>query len=120
MATLFAAAHAYVGLSRAGYLQGADILKYNREAILVDRYHVRLWNWFVATNILAPSPAQYIPAHPRIFFTLSHPTLIAGIMCVCRSWHHHSHFPQHLDARNIKREHVAYSAVIVISIMVLY
>ena len=65
----------------------------------MDPYYVQLWNWFVATNVLAPKPVQHIPPYPRRTFTS---TLIAGIMCVCRSWHTKSHFPQNLDARILK------------------
>ena len=99
MAAFFAAAHASVALSRARSLQGLYILNYRREAFLVDPYYVQLWNWFVATNVLAPKPAQHIPPYPRRTFTS---TLIAGIMCVCRSWHTKSHFPKNLDARILK------------------
>ena len=60
---------------------------------------MQLWNWFVATNVLAPKPVQHIPPYPRRTFTS---TLIAGIMCVCRSWHTKSYFPQNLDARILK------------------
>ena len=57
MAAYFAAAHAYVALSRALALQGLFILNYRRDAFLVDPYYVQLWNWFVATNVLFPSPS---------------------------------------------------------------
>ena len=99
MATFFAAANAYVALSWARSLQGLYIPNYCREAFLVDSYYVQLWNWFVATNVLAPKPVQHIPPYPRRTFTS---TLIAGIMCVCRSWHPKSHFPQNLDAKILK------------------
>ena len=99
MATFFAAAHAYVALSRARSPQGLNIVNYRREAFLVDPYYVQLWNWFVATNVLAPKPVQHIPPYPPRTFTS---TLIARIMCVCRSWHTKSHFPQNLDARILK------------------
>ena len=99
MATFFAVAHAYVALSRARSLHGLHILNHRREAFLVHPYCVQLWNWFVATNVLAPKPVQHIPPYPRRTFTS---TLIAGILCVCRSWHSKSHFPKNLDARILK------------------
>ena len=57
---------------------------------------MQLWNWFVATNVLAPKLVRHIPPYPRRTFTS---TLIAGILCVCRSWHTKSPLPQNLDAR---------------------
>ena len=99
MAIFFATAHAYVALSRAWSLQGLYILNYRREAFLVDPYYVQLWNWFVATNVLAPKPVQHIPPYPRTTFTS---TLVARIMCVCRSWHTKCHSSKRLDARILK------------------
>ena len=46
-----------------------------------------------------PSPLSTFSPYPRRTFTS---TLIAGIMCVCRSWHTKSHFPKNLDARIVK------------------
>ena len=83
MAAFFAAAHAYVALSRARSLQGLFILNYRRGAFLVDPYYVQLWDWFVATNVLSPKPPSQIPPYPRRTFTTS---LIIGIMCVHRAW----------------------------------
>ena len=99
MATFFAAAHADVAFSRARSSQDLYILNYGREAFLVDPYYVQLWSWFVATNVLAPKHVQHIPPYPRRTFTF---TLVAGIVCVCRSWRTKSHFPQNLDARILK------------------
>ena len=83
MAAFFAAAHAYVALSRARSLQGPFILNYRRDAFLVDPYYVQLWNWFVATNVLSPKPPSQVPPYPGRTFTTS---LIIGIMCVHRAW----------------------------------
>ena len=99
MAPFFAVVYACVALSQADSLQGLYVLNYCREAFLVDPHYVQPWNWFVATNILAPSRVQHILAYPRRTFTS---TLIAGIMHVRHSWHHHSHFLQNLDAEILK------------------
>ena len=99
MAAFFAAAHAYVALSRARSLQGLFMLNYRRDAFLVDPYYVQLWSWFVATNVLSPKPPSQVPPYPRRTFTIS---LITGIICVHRAWSVVSQFPQRLDARILK------------------
>ena len=99
MATFFAAAHAYAAVPRARSLQGLFILKYRRDAFLVDPYYVQLWNRFVATNVLSPRPRSQVLPYPRRTFTTS---LMIGIMCAHRAWILVSQLPHRLDARILK------------------
>ena len=99
MATFFPAAHAYVAVSHARSLRGLYVLTHRFEAFLVHPYYMQLWNWVMATCVLASKPVQHIPPYERRTFKS---TLIAGIMCVSRSWHTKSHFPQNLDAGTLK------------------
>ena len=98
-AAFLAAAHAYVALSRARSLQGLYILNYCRGAFLADPYYLQLWNRFVATNVLFPSPPTQVPTYPQSTFTTS---LITRIMCVHRAWRVVSQLPKRLDARILK------------------
>ena len=99
MAAFFAAAHAYVALSRARSLQGLFILNYRRDPFLVDPYYVQLWIWFVATNVLSPKTPSQVPAYQRRTFTTS---LIIRIMCVHRAWSVVCQLPHRLDARILR------------------
>ena len=99
MAAFFAAAHAYIALSRAPSLQGLFVPNYRRDAFLVDPYYVQLRNWFVATNVLSPKPPRQVAPYLRGTFTTS---LIIRIMCVHRAWSVVSQLPQRLDAGILK------------------
>ena len=83
MDTFFAPGHAYVAFSRCETLEGLHILNYSRDAFKVDPYYIQLWNWFVAKNVLAPFPAERVPAYPTRMRTES---LVTALLSINRVW----------------------------------